>query len=82
MNVQFCSVVAEKKAAWPNLALDRGLGCLSRHVLIMANFVFRCPATGLNDQDQLDDDPDISENEYEGIICAACGVLALADAPG
>jgi hypothetical protein len=44
---------------------------------MMANFVFRCPATGLNVQHQLDDDPDISENEHEGIICPACTRLHL-----
>jgi len=38
----------------------------------MAHFVFRCPATSLNVQHQLDGDPDISENEYEGITCLAC----------
>jgi hypothetical protein len=32
----------------------------------MAHFIFRCPATILNVQHQLDDDRDISENEYEG----------------
>jgi hypothetical protein len=30
------------------------------------------PATSLNVQHQLDGDPDISENEYEGIVCPAC----------
>jgi hypothetical protein len=43
----------------------------------MANFVFRCPATGLKVQHQLDDDPDISENEYEAITCLACTRLHL-----
>jgi hypothetical protein len=43
----------------------------------MANFVFRCPATGLNVQHQLDEDPDISENEYEAITCLACARLHL-----
>jgi hypothetical protein len=38
----------------------------------MANFVFRCPATGFNVQHQLDDDPDISGNEYEATTCLAC----------
>jgi hypothetical protein len=38
----------------------------------MAHFVFRCPATSLNVQHQLDGDPDISENEYEGIVCPDC----------
>jgi len=42
---------------------------------MMANFVFRCTATGLNVQHQLDDDPDISENEYEAITCLACTKL-------
>jgi hypothetical protein len=42
---------------------------------MMANFVFRCPATGFNVQHQLDDDPDVSENEYEAITCPACTKL-------
>ena len=29
----------------------------------MSQFIFRCPATGFNVQHQLDDDPDISEND-------------------
>jgi hypothetical protein len=41
----------------------------------MANLVFRCPATGLNVQHQLDDDPDISDTEYEGITCPGCTKL-------
>ena len=43
----------------------------------MANFVFRCPASGLNVQHQVDDDPDIAENEYEGIMCPACTKMHL-----
>jgi hypothetical protein len=43
----------------------------------MANFVFRCPATGLNVQRQVDDDLDIAENEYEGIMCPACTKMHL-----
>jgi hypothetical protein len=38
----------------------------------MANLIFKCPATGLNVQHQLDDDPDITEDEYEAIRCLAC----------
>jgi hypothetical protein len=38
----------------------------------MANFVFRCPVTGFNVQHQSDEDDDVRENEYEGIICPAC----------
>jgi hypothetical protein len=41
----------------------------------MANFVFRCPATGFNVQHQMDDDPDVSENVYETITCPACTKL-------
>jgi hypothetical protein len=43
----------------------------------MVHFVFRCPATGRNVQRQLDDDPDISENEYEAVRCLACAGLHL-----
>jgi hypothetical protein len=43
----------------------------------MAHFIFRCPATSLNVQHQTDDDPDISENEYEGIMCPACTNMHL-----
>jgi hypothetical protein len=43
----------------------------------MANFVFRCPATGTDVQHQSDDDSDISENEYEVITCPACAGLHL-----
>jgi hypothetical protein len=44
---------------------------------MMANFVFRCPATGFNVQHQLDDEPDVSENEYEAIACPACTTIHL-----
>ena len=43
----------------------------------MAPFVFRCPASGLNVLHQVDDDPDIAENEYEGIMCPACTKMHL-----
>jgi hypothetical protein len=43
----------------------------------MAHSVFKCPATGFNVQHQLDDDPDVSENEYEAITCPACTGLHL-----
>jgi hypothetical protein len=35
------------------------------------------PATSLNVQHQLDDDPDISENEYVGGMCPACTNMHL-----
>ena len=43
----------------------------------IANIVFRCPATGFEVQYDLDDDPDISENEHEAIKCVACTGLHL-----
>jgi hypothetical protein len=43
--------------------------------LTMRPFIFRCPVTNLNVQHQLDDNSDIRENEYEGIICNACARL-------
>ena len=43
----------------------------------MAHFIFRCPTTDINVQHWLDEDQDISENEYEGIICPACTRLHL-----
>ena len=49
----------------------------------MSQFIFRCPATGFNVQHQLDDDPDISENEYEAIPCPACtGIHLVNRKPG
>jgi hypothetical protein len=59
------------------IALDHGSACLSRQILLMANFVFKCPATGFNVQHQLDDDPDVSENDYEAITCLACTRIHL-----
>ena len=38
----------------------------------MTHFIFRCPTTDINVQHWLDEEQDISENEYEGIICLAC----------
>ena len=43
----------------------------------MANIVFRCPATRFGVQHELDDDPNISDNEYEAITCLACAALHL-----
>jgi hypothetical protein len=38
----------------------------------MAQFLFTCPATSMKVQHWSDDDDDVRENEYEGIICPAC----------
>jgi integrase len=38
----------------------------------MAYFVFRCPTTSMNVQHWSDEDDDVPEHEYEGIICPAC----------
>ena len=43
----------------------------------MAHFLFRCPSTGLNVQHRWDDDPDVSENEYEVVPCPACARMHL-----
>jgi len=43
----------------------------------MANFVFKCPVTGFNVQHNWDNDPDVSENEYEAIACPACTRIHL-----
>jgi hypothetical protein len=60
-----------------NLALDHGLSSQGHQILRMGHFVFRCPATGFKVQHQLDDDPDVSENEYGAIICPACTRIHL-----
>ncbi|MFY9955039.1 hypothetical protein [Bradyrhizobium sp.] len=38
----------------------------------MAAFIFTCPETSMKIQHWLDEDNDVRENEYEGIICPAC----------
>ena len=38
---------------------------------MMANFVFRRPTTSMNVQHWSDEDDDVREHEYEGIICPA-----------
>jgi hypothetical protein len=42
-----------------------------------ANFAFTCPETGFDVGHELDDDPDISENEYEAIPCPSCTGIHL-----
>lgn len=44
---------------------------------MMANSAFRCPATGLNVQYELDDDEGTPENQYEAITCLACTKIHL-----
>jgi hypothetical protein len=51
------------------------LALSNRHILTMANFIFKCPVTGFNVQHELDDDPDVSESEYQAIACLACARL-------
>ena len=38
----------------------------------MAHLVFVCPTTSMNVQHWSDEDDDVREHEYEGIICPAC----------
>jgi hypothetical protein len=59
------------------LALHHGLASQDRHILTMPPVVFTCPATFMNVQHSLDDDPDVPENEYEVITCLACTKLHL-----
>jgi hypothetical protein len=65
------------RAGRDTFALDHGRASQGRHISTMANFVFRCPVTGFNVQHLLDDDPDVSENEYEAIACPACTRIHL-----
>ena len=41
----------------------------------MAAFIFTCPETTMLVQYWLDEDTDVQENEYEGLICPACAKL-------
>jgi hypothetical protein len=50
---------------------------MSIRTVEIANFAFTCPTTGFDVQRELDDDPDISDNEYEAITCLACAALHL-----
>jgi hypothetical protein len=43
----------------------------------MDAFVFACPITKLKVQHWLEEDEDVSENEYEGITCLACAKVHL-----
>jgi hypothetical protein len=45
----------------------------------MAVFIFTCPGTSMLVQHWLDEDDDVRENEYEGIICPACTKLHFLD---
>jgi hypothetical protein len=41
----------------------------------MAAFIFTCPETSMLVQHWLDEDTDVQEHEYEGLICPACTKL-------
>jgi len=45
----------------------------------MAAFIFTCPNTSMVVQHWLNEDDDVRENEYEGIICPACTKLHFLD---
>jgi hypothetical protein len=38
----------------------------------MPPFIFKCPSTGLNVQEWVDDEDGVSDNEFQGLICPAC----------
>ena len=61
---------------WCVLTGDRKQNSLL-HILTMPSVVFSGPATLMNVQHSLDDDPDLPENEYEVITCLACTKLHL-----
>jgi hypothetical protein len=41
----------------------------------MSAFIFTCPTTKLNVQHWLDEDEEIPDSQYEGIVCPACTML-------
>jgi hypothetical protein len=41
----------------------------------MPHFIFKCPSTGLNVQEWIDDDDGASDNEFQGLTCPACARL-------
>ena len=66
---------------------DPGLGMLTkikahdrvdaRLARCMGNIVFKCPATGLNVQHWLADEPSVDDPQctFETVVCQACGRL-------
>jgi hypothetical protein len=43
----------------------------------MPTLLFTCPRTQMKVQHWLDDDEDVSDNEYEAVTCQACARLHL-----
>lgn len=41
----------------------------------MGALIFTCPNTKINVQHWSDEDDDVSENEFQGIVCPACSRL-------
>ena len=39
---------------------------------MMPPFIFKCPSTGLNVQEWVDDEDGPADNEFQGVICPAC----------
>jgi hypothetical protein len=54
---------------------------MSIRTVQIANFVFACPTTGFDVQHELDDDPDISDNEYEAITLPAPRCISSIERP-
>jgi hypothetical protein len=69
--------VSRSPKSAPPLALDHGMASQAHQILTDGPFHFQVPGDRFNVQHQLDDDPDVSENEYEPIACPACTRIHL-----
>ena len=48
----------------------------------MAALLFTCPITRMKVQHWLDDDEDVSEDDYEGVTCQACTAVHFVNPEG
>ena len=48
----------------------------------MAALLFTCPITRMKVQHWLDDDEDVSEDDYEGVTCQACAGVHFVNRKG
>ena len=60
-----------------DLALNHGRTSQIRHIPTMVPVIFTCPATSMNVQQWLVDEPNARDDEYEVITCPACAGLHL-----
>jgi hypothetical protein len=83
--------LSQEAQAWPSTAatkaLRRATVLIAKTILRlpiraseddnMGACVFICPTTKLNVQHWLEDDKDVTENEYKGVTCKACARVHL-----